>query len=404
MGPPRGAHALRRAGVPGAARPAPRVVGRPGGQPSTTPASTLDGVRLGAGEVGGWLDAHAGRGRPHRRAPCRARGVPAPARCAALALATADGQAAWVDATEITPEDDAALTTWLADPARPKVLHDAKGPMLALARARLAAPRAGQRHRAVGLPRPPRPALLRPRRPHGALPQARAQAGLDRRATGQLSLDGLEARRRRRRHRDAPRPGGARPGRRARRGDRGARRHRPARRRRAAAGRPARRHGADRHRGRHRPPRGARDPLRERGARRRRGGLPRDRQGDQPRLAQAAPGGALRRARRCRRPSAPRPATRPTPTRCRRSTRRPSTRSCWHLLRHRDVTRLRQTIEGLLKTVPVRRPDPHDVQPDDRGDRPALEHRPQPAEHPGPHRGGPPDPRGLRRRARASSA
>ncbi len=74
-----------------------------------------------------------------------------------------------------------------------------------------------------------------------------------------------------------------------------------------------------------------------------------------------------------------------------------------HLLRHRDVTRLRQTIEGLLKTVAGRRPDPHDVQPADRRDRPALQHRPEPAEHPGPHRGGPPDPRGLRGRAPASS-
>ena len=50
-----------------------------------------------------------------------------------LALAAADGQAAWVDATEITPEDDAALMSWLGDPGRAKVLHDAKGPMLALA-------------------------------------------------------------------------------------------------------------------------------------------------------------------------------------------------------------------------------------------------------------------------------
>ena len=40
-----------------------------------------------------------------------------------------------------------------------------------------------------------------------------------------------------------------------------------------------------------------------------------------------------------------------------------------HLLRHRDVIRLRQTVEGLLKTVAVRRPDPHDLQPDHRGDR-----------------------------------
>ena len=48
-----------------------------------------------------------------------------------------------------------------------------------------------------------------------------------------------------------------------------------------------------------------------------------------------------------------------------------------------------------------RRPHPHHVQPADRRDRPALQHRPQPAEHPGPHRGRPPHPRGLRRRSRA---
>ena len=50
-------------------------------------------------------------------------------------------------------------------PTQPKVLHDAKGPMLALAARGW--PLAGlvARHRAVGLPRPARPALLRPRRP-----------------------------------------------------------------------------------------------------------------------------------------------------------------------------------------------------------------------------------------------
>ncbi len=51
----------------------------------------------------------------------------------ALRLAAADGTAAWLDAAEVTPEDDAAVAAWLADAARPKVLHDAKGPMLALA-------------------------------------------------------------------------------------------------------------------------------------------------------------------------------------------------------------------------------------------------------------------------------
>jgi DNA polymerase-1 len=50
----------------------------------------------------------------------------------ALSLAAADGAAAWIDTAELSPDDDAALARWLADPDRPKALHDAKGPMLAL--------------------------------------------------------------------------------------------------------------------------------------------------------------------------------------------------------------------------------------------------------------------------------
>ncbi|WP_426244261.1 DNA polymerase I [Nocardioides sp. LHG3406-4] len=50
-----------------------------------------------------------------------------------VALAAGDGTAAWLDATEVTPDDDAAMVSWLGDPTRPKVMHDAKGPMLALA-------------------------------------------------------------------------------------------------------------------------------------------------------------------------------------------------------------------------------------------------------------------------------
>ena len=69
-----------------------------------------------------------------------------------------------------------------------------------------------------------------------------------------------------------------------------------------------------------------------------------------------------------------------------------------HLLAHRDATRLKVTVDGLLNSVGLRRPDPHHVQPDDRGDRPAVVDRAEPAEHPDPHRRGPPDPRRVRRR------
>ncbi len=49
-----------------------------------------------------------------------------------LGFAQSDGQAAYVDVAALTPEDDTALGTWLADPDRPKVIHDANGPLLAL--------------------------------------------------------------------------------------------------------------------------------------------------------------------------------------------------------------------------------------------------------------------------------
>ena len=50
----------------------------------------------------------------------------------ALALAAGDGSAAYVDATELSPDDETALAGWLADPARHKAMHDAKGPLLAI--------------------------------------------------------------------------------------------------------------------------------------------------------------------------------------------------------------------------------------------------------------------------------
>src|ERR1700759_2750404 len=50
----------------------------------------------------------------------------------ALAIAAADGHGAHLDPTQLTEADEGALAAWLADPAHPKVLHDAKGQMHAL--------------------------------------------------------------------------------------------------------------------------------------------------------------------------------------------------------------------------------------------------------------------------------
>ncbi len=50
-----------------------------------------------------------------------------------LALAAADGAGAYADPVTLTGDDERALAAWLADPAQPKAVHDAKGPMHALA-------------------------------------------------------------------------------------------------------------------------------------------------------------------------------------------------------------------------------------------------------------------------------
>jgi DNA polymerase-1 len=89
-------------------------------------------TRLQPGSVAGWLTAHA------HQADWTGVQVEGTWRAGtgdvlAVALATEDGGAAWVDSESVTPEDDAALAAWFADPDRHKVLHDAKGPMLALA-------------------------------------------------------------------------------------------------------------------------------------------------------------------------------------------------------------------------------------------------------------------------------
>ena len=91
----------------------------------------LDGTRLETGALAGWLAAHAAgpdRVGVHVQGTWRS----GSGDVLALALASGDGAAAWLDVGDISPEDDAALASWLADASVPKVLHDAKGPMLAL--------------------------------------------------------------------------------------------------------------------------------------------------------------------------------------------------------------------------------------------------------------------------------
>ncbi|MET0997664.1 MAG: DNA polymerase I [Marmoricola sp.] len=92
----------------------------------------LDMTRLGPGQVADWLAANASKG---ERVGVHLEGTwgSGTGDVLAIAFATGEGTAAHVSVETITPEDDAALVSWIGDPHQPKVLHDAKGPMLALA-------------------------------------------------------------------------------------------------------------------------------------------------------------------------------------------------------------------------------------------------------------------------------
>lgn len=87
------------------------------------------------GALAGWLTTHAPTGTPVGLAvkldtgPNRRH----TASITGLALATAGGAAAWVDPAQLDPTDEGALAGWLADAQRPKVLHDSKPAVLACA-------------------------------------------------------------------------------------------------------------------------------------------------------------------------------------------------------------------------------------------------------------------------------
>ncbi len=87
---------------------------------------------LASGELAGWLGEHTVVGE-RVGLHLAGRWGAGTGEVTSLALATTDGTAAWVAGDTLDPADQTALAQWLADPARPKVLHDAKGPMLALA-------------------------------------------------------------------------------------------------------------------------------------------------------------------------------------------------------------------------------------------------------------------------------
>jgi DNA polymerase-1 len=114
-------------GLPGAARAAAaEAVAAAGGE-----RFEIDASVLGPEEAAGWFEEHDS---PERFGVAldgtwsRGRGT-----VTGIAVAAPDGAGAYLDPAALTPDDERALGRWLAAQDRPKALHDAKGPIHALA-------------------------------------------------------------------------------------------------------------------------------------------------------------------------------------------------------------------------------------------------------------------------------
>ena len=90
----------------------------------------------GTGELASWLTEHAAPDTLTAEAPAGlaldARWGRGTGRVDALAISVPTGAAAFVDPTVLDPSDTEALSAFLADPDRPKVVHEYKGALLAL--------------------------------------------------------------------------------------------------------------------------------------------------------------------------------------------------------------------------------------------------------------------------------
>ncbi|MGQ4515955.1 DNA polymerase I [Streptomyces sp. DW26H14] len=97
--------------------------------PAPAEGLTLDGSVLATGGLAPWLDTHGAQPLGVATVDSWALGTGS---ISEIALATADGPAAWFDTTQLDEADERALTAWLADAGRPKVLHNAKNLMRVL--------------------------------------------------------------------------------------------------------------------------------------------------------------------------------------------------------------------------------------------------------------------------------
>ncbi len=107
-----------------------RLFAMVGDEPEAADDVDLDVVAVAEGTLGTWLAGRAGR---TISIDVEGRGTPAGGDAWALALAEDAGHAVTVDLTSLAPADETALAAWLADPEAPKAVHGAKPTLHALA-------------------------------------------------------------------------------------------------------------------------------------------------------------------------------------------------------------------------------------------------------------------------------
>ncbi|WP_326836832.1 DNA polymerase I [Amycolatopsis rhabdoformis] len=94
-------------------------------EPEAEEGFDVSGEALAPGALGAWLSAHTGEGEPVAIS-FRATGTSIRSDLRALAFACADGEGAYVDVTAMDEADDTALAAWLANEKIRKIGHDLK--------------------------------------------------------------------------------------------------------------------------------------------------------------------------------------------------------------------------------------------------------------------------------------
>ncbi|OLT31984.1 DNA polymerase I [Actinomadura sp. CNU-125] len=99
-------------------------------EPEADEGFEVDLEKVEPGALAAWLDANSAGRLGVAVTGTWGRGT---GEITALALASKDGPAVHLDPAELIEDDERALAAYLGDGARPKAMHEAKGPMLALA-------------------------------------------------------------------------------------------------------------------------------------------------------------------------------------------------------------------------------------------------------------------------------